>query len=832
MFSSNYPGALGDLDQIVQAQANVAGHLFGPNAEAFSAAGLPLRGGQNPNNQAGRSARNSSEAGASDELEDINASSHPPEVSEENTTGCWICDEEKKKAFQFLRTGLWDQTWANSSQNGLGYSLADPENWPGDQIFSYDTDPGVGSGIFAEPEGMVWHPCGRLILVHRMSTTPDLFTVVAIRVLVLEPQAGTDDWVLYDSATIELEVDRDQDISSRPPDNKVCLDLNLNRLTILSSPRDLYPSGATSSDQASVWSLDIGDDASLGEVTFSEFTVGTNKTATRMSVAGPFMAKLDGDTYYGQVAEGGWSDLWEVDWQDALAEVIESFDQAFVGGISSVGYPLLQRGDQLTWCTVCSTSRYQEALGSADGGSGHCNARLFELQFDLRTGALVSVVNLWSKDNYRRDEVPKVEDLIEAAADAFLTAFPSQDSYTEVVPTTTMCSEDSVTYSYDWTRQHTWLGVFYADHAYDIVAGGTTHYTYYFPGGSPLTNPLNSLDDLAGVRPAPPPLPASGPNLRPHTDGEENKLRQYWDGSPFAADSIYFNPGGEARLVTSSDGWRYCASLIPTPYYGPTFDEYRNDTSPISSTATFGACWFETEKLSFSGLVPQIRFLYETFLFAVSPDNQVFRAPLLPRHTGVRFEGEPTSMELPIPENVYQPICIEELGCVFWLHDMRASADEDPMPTITATNRQLEVLYRIPASEMVPTDTFSSDQVVTGDTTVWALEGEAQYRYHREKPVMKAFKTPEGFYLVVGIEFDQRAEPTTGTAGETTQRTCIFKVGASGYSPVQSNDANQSWTYPNIAGPGMVEGPRVVRSLAIGPRLVVAQNGPTLKQII
>ncbi|ODT77051.1 hypothetical protein ABS71_02825 [bacterium SCN 62-11] len=117
-------GFLGSDQQFEQTISQASQHQLGdlPNrAEAASGTGKP-QGGQNPQPDVGRGARNSSDAGLSDSAQDNNASSTPTPISGvSKQSGCPPCDCQCPKRYPpSVLYGAWNQSNRESYQNAAG----------------------------------------------------------------------------------------------------------------------------------------------------------------------------------------------------------------------------------------------------------------------------------------------------------------------------------------------------------------------------------------------------------------------------------------------------------------------------------------------------------------------------------------------------------------------------------------------------------------------------------------------------------------------------------------------------------------------------------------
>lgn len=738
-------------------------------------------------------------------------------------------------------TGIWDTTWGNLRQGGLGISLADPGNWqyPGDPpggIFTYPSDmTPPGNGLFSKPEGLLWHPSGKAILVHRMSdSSGDLFVPLKIKVRFLVPATGTLDWNQEQDLEINLTELRDQDLNEMEGDSKVFYSPETGYLTILGRVASVIPSGVASTNQSSVWTIHLNEDGSfVGTYMTGSITVGTDKTARKFSVDGSFAAKLDlgEDVIYGYQQQnlednGDWSDIWNVSWKTAFNSVLGD-DHVLVGGGTSIsgpnfGYPSFNN----LWLTLVTA--YKESV----------SARAIEMRVNAEDGNVNDYEVIHAMETLIRGDIPKNQIACDAATEYLLSALtayaPASSSETRSTPAGPP-NFGSIDYTY--TADRIWVEPLYSSHLFTIESvaddGSRAFPGFYPPGALPTSDTL--------VYPAAPIiLPARTPNL------DSRSERLYWAGG-----------GGSARYVCTPLGRRYCALLIPVKHWVPNpvgqgwlhddYDGYEyigvhaidaetGETVPIET---------KTHTLQITGLLPVVKACYELVFVGLAQALGGNPAIYIPngRHTDIELPLSGTSNtfstgtdQMPIGENFYQALPIEDLGIVIWLHDHRAGWVNSAVPMITVTDLDMNFLYEIPSNQLVPTDQFVGNQVYNpvDVDVIWAYDGEEKYRYHNldeTGPLMKAWKKDEFYFLAVAFEYYDRVEPTNGTSGFTWQKTIIFRVDATAAVAITSDSISSSWIHPSVGSPGMQLGPHTLRHMAIGDRLVVPQANNSLRQV-
>jgi hypothetical protein len=752
----------------------------------------------------------------------------------------WIAGQSMEADVSIMG-GLWVQTWGQASLSAYGSSICSPVNWPGNAIFTYDTDYNGGSAgsVFDPPWGIVYHRAGFAILVYRISDSSYDITIPArIRIKTLRGGSGTSTWTAIDTAEILLIEDKDKDPVTLRSDAQVFWDDIGGRLTIVSNVNDTIPAGSPTTDQASIWICDISSTGIISAPQIGSITVGTDNTTTSFSTSGEWGAKLnllESDILYGYRATATfpWEDKWQLDWRAYVegelggSRLLRGQGASNLNGsLSNYGAAYYQNDIAKTWYCYFSSANYQ-GLGGVDGSADYYEGRILEAKIDAEIGSIYSLLSIWAQDQRTINDCVRIEDACEAMAQAFVTANPSYADSTSSSSSLNGCSlidggvDPSSPYTVVLTSVRRWLNTIYESISYSTTGIGGATIDRYFPTAFGL--PVYSSTTIVGVRPTCAPLPARNPNW--NSLDNVDTARQYWDGTPEGG----VTAGNNSRAIVTNEGWRFLAILVPAPYAVPGNNNLAQNTSfPVPSYGPYGACWFKEYNYTFGGLIPEIRAIYETLLVAIDPSDTVNTQAPLARHAGIEIRGYPTAMEIPIPENVYQPLYIPALDLVFWLHDKRSAWNADPIPMITVTDKSLNTKYLIPSSVFVPTTTFGSDQA-------WGpLAAECDHRFHNvdgNGPIMKAFSSGGNQYLAVGLEYYTRVDPTAGTPGTTTQVTVILRVTSTAYFVEKTSIHTNAWVQPNISNEGIFEGPEVIRSLAIGDRLLFPTTGPILRQI-
>jgi hypothetical protein len=163
--------------------------------------------------------------------------------------------------------------------------------------------------------------------------------------------------------------------------------------------------------------------------------------------------------------------------------------------------------------------------------------------------------------------------------------------------------------------------------------------------------------------------------------------------------------------------------------------------------------------------------------------------------------------------------------------DDRDLVTDDPAPCIMLTDKDLNEIYRIPASDHLSYEIaskFMSDQSYMG--SVWAYAGQYEYKLHgvnNEGPQMKLIEHSDGsVYLICGFESVKRVEPSAGTSGDTRAKTSIYQLFSDHYSGVTSGTSSIGWTYPDVVSEtAHASGPDLIRNTAIGVDRIIACLG-------
>lgn len=747
-----------------------------------------------------------------------------------------------------ISLGQWEQQWGNPTQNAKTGCTFTYSNWPGSSIFTYPTDTGGATGQRTNPQGMAAYPGGYFLLMHRMNTDPSA-SPVGFKLRVLQP--GPSSWSELFAIDVTFSDTKDQSANTYYTDCQMMFDEASRRVTIFSRCYFRFGSGAGSSNLSNVWSIHIPqtaiDNANSALCTVLHTTITTSSSGLRYmmncaNMYGDYLIKanqsnvqVDGPLLDGvptglirgfKHIEGvGWQDLWTLDWKTALKAAVGISSQKYLFHASSplldnvdssnFGPPIIVHGtEEYRWCLTSSIQ-----ADHAFDPTAPYNSKLVEMLVDANTGEMTNANILWELGQVLRDSTVFLTDVLaayESTVQGTMSPTPawgstSTTSHTVLMPGGTLTSRNR-------TNKSIWLGT--------LTADATINYM------DPTANPTSSLwpyfgSNVIGHPPIAAPLPARNKNSKNVID------RMYWNCE---VNNLEDN---NSRGLSTSDGWRFYAAVIP---YGPIGPGGLAASQVFDTIVTdLGVGWtpryFADEKTLYGaqGAVPQ--FTFETWIFSVSPTNVVTAVPLLNKHTGVRIFGTPdpttgheTTIPLPIPDNVWQWLYFPEIDRVVWLHDFRSSWLSDPQPSMTVTDKLLNVKYRIPPADLFTITLFNSNQIIGSGPSagqVWAYAGQDTRKRHcidEEGPLMKGFVKNGLCNIILGTESFDFVEPVSGSAGTTYSRTTFLQIGADSHTVLRHSTTTQAWTYPTITS-GNLNGRAVMRNLAFLPDRAVFRRG-------
>ena len=743
--------------------------------------------------------------------------------------------------------GQWDQQWGNVYQNAVAPCTANYTDWPGSQVYVYPTDTAGGTGQRTNPQGMAAYPDGiHFLLMHRVNTDPSA-TPVGFKLRVISMAT----W----SQTLAIDVtfadDKDKSANTYFTDCQMLFDPVNRRATIFARCYWRFTAAVANSVFANVWSIEIPqvavDAADAGLCTVLHTTITTSENTLRMQancmnacdnhmVKGNLLYdKLWG---YSHVDGVGWGDAWSVsNWKNSLKSAVATgYNYTINGGgpivdqvdCPNYGPPVKGSGVGKSWCFPVSM------VGA--GADILSDSRIVEMLVNATTGVISIGATLWQQGAVLYGDANQVAELdstleaINYSASTPAAGWGGSEvtSHTVLMPGGGLSSRDRTT---NWV----WEGTLRNSTSYGPFTGPTgAPVSYQFPSSFSGDSNLETSRESHAALPAPLPLR--------HANTVAGWDRLYWRDQFGAA--AY----GEShtRGLSTPSGWRFYAALLPA---GP-FQLAAGFQSIIASEYTFlGAGWtpeYFADTVTVHGAsVPFSQFLYETYIFSVSPAGVVAVAPLLARHTGIRVfntAGDPatgivTSTPMPVPENVWQWIYFAEIDRVCWLHDSRASWSSDPQPTITVTDKSLNVKYVIQPTDLLTITTFATNQYLTADpSTAWAFAGQDTRKRHGINglgPLMKGYVNGAGeCRIILGLESYDFVEPVAGEVGTTYSRTSFIHLEANGFSVDQVTTTTSSWTYPNVTTGGQ-NGSSIIRNLAImGDRILFRRASNSLREVM
>lgn len=752
----------------------------------------------------------------------------------------------------FIDIGQWEQQWGNSLQNAVAKNCSfDCNNWPGTQVFLYPTDTGGATGQRTNPQGMAAYPGDIFLLMHRMNTDPSA-TPVAWKLRVMLPTPGAGTWTELFAIDVTLTDAKDQSANTYYTDCQMMFDEYNRRATIFARNYWRFSSGVANSVFANVWSVHIPQEAidaansALCTVLHTQITTSTGTLrlqANCMNSYGDYMIKANqlNDALFGyqHIEDVGWSDLWSVlDWKTALKtkmSVVEDFIINGSGPIidnvdsSNYGPPLVGLGSDLFWGLTASMVE-DETFSQ--------KSRLVEFLVNSVTGVITSVQTLWSLNALLYSSADQLNE-IDAATEAQIQAtFGSPDppwggskvtSHTVLMPGGAPTSKDRTTYNI-------WEGTKRITQTWGPFPGSNGTPTSY---SLPSSNDFSFSSTLEGSRqphaPLPAPLPAKFPNT---TAGSDRILWKAGLGSPTFSNN-------NSRGLSTRDGWRFYAALLPAgPFQLGRGSESVNAKEYEYLGAGWSPEWFDSVHTNHVCSKPINTWCYETFIFSINPNNEVISIPLMPRFSGIKIQnlsndpatGLLVTTPMPIPDNVWQWLYFSEIDRVVWFHDFRSSWLADPQPSLTVTDKELNVIYRIPPSDLFTITLFTANQYLTASPTVaWAFAGQDTRKRHcidNEGPLMKGYVRNGQPIVMLGTESFDFVEPVAGSTGTTFSRSTFIEIGASEYSVIRHSTSTQAWTYPTITS-GNQNGRAVMRNLSfLGDRAVFRRGSNSLRQVL
>lgn len=732
-------------------------------------------------------------------------------------------------------SGKWIETWGPYFRNPLGISTADPLQWPGGRRFDFETNPEGGAGNWGVP------PLG-LLLTDEGNEEPRAWLVYlkggANPEELFVQQCNPPFWDDLYSESIELTdaIDTDNGATSaqnpRAGDSAVIWrisDLIGPFITVIPRPRAEAPAAWGAGGLANLWTV---RDSSGFIVKKSQITVGEGRGLWQFAVSQPteegssdfYAARLafDQSTLYGYrlnkddlIGDGLlWEDAWNVDWVGALNSFQSNLIASQLGhggtGLRDISPPQRIEGGSPNW-VVPGVTFYQN--GSVEAYS------YVKLSCRQEDGALL-FTELLQKGNWTLGEAINPADALGQIAAEVYDENPGYHEYDLLTNMTQACDADEETYEYQRRDVQYWRGIVDNQWAYTVTLSGGESFNIYLAQGRDQSDVV-SAGTPCGL------LTVGGPNLL------SRELRPFWwpQTSIDNGDLGGRLPREGGRFVATATGRLYTAVLLPVPIKLPG-NVNVSSVGPTNSYSAFGGCWFTTETVRAKGIIPSLGYVYELTFVGIRDNQTVDTIKPLTRHVGLPVAyGElaspgltsyTTNQAIPVPENVYGIVVFEDIECVCWLCDSRASGSADPAPCVIVTDLDLtQVRYKIPASTFVPTTVFDSDQ--THEDSTWAYAGESKFRFHPEDPEMKGWvreytensdlKTQH--LLAIGISYYERVTPVETTEGEAKSKTFLVNVDRTEFSLLKTDTINGVVSFPSVSYFDTT-GPMRIRTLAAG----------------
>lgn len=799
--------------------------------------------------------------------------------------------------------GLWDQTWRSYLQDAVSATTTAPATLDAETAWTYDSD-ADGGGLYWAPEGLLAHKTSRVYHVSRWTDIAESgFDSLELRVRLLVPSSGT--WAVQCSGALELVGD-EQTADWLLPDGTAFYNAADDVLTVL-----VAPSHDTLTDaSARIWTLQPNEALDGFVSATSSFALGAEGERRSWGIvgqAGRRMIRLDLPLnemagYVLDVETLEWSEEWTSSpLSGTPGEHYAAPGRNQSGALRNYSPPWTQ---SKFYTTVC----VREGEGESPEWS---NYRLRELAIAQADGT-VTETDLYSWDAADRSD-PVQLSICDDYAESWLAALqgsdlriPATGTYTETTLSEETLSQSNFAtnpppdplyeeWTFTWTPIETrrWLGAVFTPYEHSWSSGGPTnnYSNMYWPvgnSGEPF-QPSTISDNIGGVPLGPPGTPVQFPN-------RSWWGRAFWTGQGatfgLGIEQIPWNPIGVGaangalpysavthnrsannREIATSDGWRFRVAIVPDqPVFVPNTldkDGAYDDAGPliidelfasnvltqyVTATGTLGntyATYEEGEYRYLSGVVPVVRWTWQTRLFATSPDGTTYQRELSGRFSGLPYpgrtvDGEPEILtiaeELAVAENCYQLFTVPRHNLLGILMDQRTSATADPEPMVLLldrTDNAFTEVYRIPASEFFAEECLEIvDEDAEYEGQHWKRVGQYAYTLHghdESGPLCKLIERADETLLVIGTEAVQRVEPSTGTPGETRANLSLLRLNALDYDNLSGVGQATAWTWgTSREGVGYL-GPRGVRSavvisdrIAIGAQLT---DGPGLREI-
>lgn len=800
-----------------------------------------------------------------------------------------------------IEVGIWDQTWRSYYQDARSNTTTAPADLSFDDAWSYDSD-ADGGGLHWAPDGLLIHKSGRVLHLSRWTDIAESgFDALELRVRLLI--ASSPPYATQASAALEL-VGPEQTASWLLPDGTAFYNATDDVLTVL-----VAPSQDTWTDEAArIWTLQPNEDLDEFVSALSSFELGSEgerRSWGTVGQAGRQMIRMDLPLnemagYVLDLETLEWSQEWT---SSPLTGTLGSHFAA--PGMVSEG---AKRNYSPPWhgAKFFTLVTVREGSGESPNWS---NYRLRELAISETDGA-VSEIDIYSWDSVDRSD-PTQLSICDDYADSWLASLqasadvrvPATGTYDEFDSTTNTSSQSNglppsdplyESWTFEWVVKTTrrWLGAIYENYTHSWESGGDLYnYDMNFPVPNSGEVEQSGLltNDVGGVPLGPPGTPLPYPNRawwgRAFWTGQGgtfgdvesvpwNTLDVDQTGGNLPYSAVMHNREAHARGIATSDGWRFWVAVVPDqPVFVPNtlakdgtydpvgphiVDNTFNDlvlVQKVTATGTLGntyESYQRGEQRYLGGVVPVVRWTWQTRLFALSPTNEVFERELSGRWEGLPYPGrlvggEPEALEieeeLAVAENCYQIFTVPRHNLLGILLDQRTSGTAEPEPMVLLldrTDNTFDEVYRIPASDFYPESALDIvDADAEYDGQFWKRVGQYAYTLHghdESGPLCKVIERADETLLLIGTESVKRVEPSTGTAGDTLSNLSLLRLNAEDYDGLGGVGSTTAWTWgTSREGVGHL-GPRGVRSAAVmSDRIVVGaqlSSSPGIKEIV
>jgi hypothetical protein len=679
--------------------------------------------------------------------------------------------------------GQWGQSWGNAYRNAIGYSFSFSGNFVDDfagsesiNLIGEPSGGGLIRSILVLPEGKV----GIIKFIE------DGIELDKVRVITASTSI-TNNWNVLDYHDFELTLGRDRfGGQGYLSDCYAFFDEQTNFITVFTRMFNSLPDGVSDTDEATVLTVSALNPSSLsspniGSIKVSSAVNSINRLTARCMnlfentmVKGAFdeiiPSSLSAESWekssyvfsYTQNTIGEWSLNEKVDWLNIamntqfsprysepdnrpsyLASDVKAIgkfpeDFSLSNNRPQYGPPFARLGGLNYFFGVASCVKQigvsnLEIVGSVatnyTRGLGFAQNKVIEIQINANSGS-VSFSQILLENSYTQGQATKMANAIAAKAADYPPLFePSSFSEERIAS----CFGDN--YPYTYTEQKFYLGAIFA----------------------PYVNPFNSEDvrspDLGESKFCGVAQSNIWPNYSSGTSGRRygaiTRSRPFWIAQQNLA----------LRRVLPGE----VKSEVYIPHQESSQgDNFSLQAFPFIQTGT--PCGVAIRREYNGVYIPRLVHMESTFLFSIGPGiSSTANLLELPHSNHEFFVSDPS---IPIREEFFQAIPIDELGIVLWLHNWRDSKDcALGIPMITVTNIDAtSVLFEIPASEFFPVTKFDEDRYYSAESSseLWARSGEFDHYCNNINglgPLMKVVKIGTEYKIILSVEYYKRVFP-------------------------------------------------------------------------